>query len=232
MRRADEVDSWAGVDPAHTGRGISTELLRRVERAARACGANKLKAGILVENERGRALLESLGFGEVRRFYRMQIELDGEPPPPEPAAGITIAPFRAEDARAFHAAMNEAFSDDWGFVAMPFDEWKRHRLEAPDTDTSLWFVARDGDEIAGTIRCDAHRFGGGFVGALAVRKAWRHRGIGMALLRHAFGEFHRRGATHVSLGVDAENATGATRLYERAGMRVVSEDVLFEKMLR
>jgi ribosomal protein S18 acetylase RimI-like enzyme len=75
------------------------------------------------------------------------------------------------------------------------------------------------------------KFGGGWVGALGVRKPWRGCGIGMALLRRAFAEFHSRGRAHVGLGVDAANATGATRLYERAGMRVMSEDILFEKRL-
>jgi hypothetical protein len=35
----------------------------------------------------------------------------------------------------------------------------------------------------------------------------------------------------VGLGVDAENPTGATRLYESVGMRVLKEDVVFEKEL-
>ena len=64
-----------------------------------------------------------------------------------------------------------------------------------------------------------------------MRKPWRGRGIGRALLLHAFGEFHRRGDVHVGLGVDAENPTGATRLYESVGMRVTKEDVIFEKDL-
>jgi ribosomal protein S18 acetylase RimI-like enzyme len=114
---------------------------------------------------------------------------------------------------------------------MAFEEWQRFRLEADDTDTSLWFMARAGAEVAGVIRCDSQKFGGGFVGALGVRSPWRGRGIGAALLQHAFAEYCRRGLTHVSLGVDAENPTGATRLYERVGMRVVSEDVVFEKEL-
>jgi mycothiol synthase len=231
MQRADDFDTWIGVDPGYAGRGISTELLGRAEREARDRGGARLRAGILVENDAGRTLLEGRGYREVRRFYRMQVDLDDDPPPPDRVEGIEIAVFRPEDAERFHAAMTEAFSEDWGFVAMPFDEWREHRLEAPETDTSLWFVARDDDAIAGTIRCDAQRFGGGFVGALSVRKPWRGRGVGMALLRHAFAEFHRRGAPHVSLGVDAQNESGATRLYERGGMRVVSEDVLFEKAL-
>ena len=134
-------------------------------------------------------------------------------------------------ARAFHSALNEAMADDWGFVAMPFDEWRRLRLEAAETDVSLWFAASDGDEIAGAIRCDGTKFGGGFVGALGVRRPWRRRGVGAALLQRAFLEYFRRGVTRVSLGVDSTNQSGATRLYERVGMHVVSEDVAFEKAL-
>ena len=60
---------------------------------------------------------------------------------------------------------------------------------------------------------------------------WRQRGLGLALLRHAFGEFYRRGQPRVGLGVDAQNPTGATRLYERAGMHIAYEAVAFEKEL-
>jgi GNAT superfamily N-acetyltransferase len=88
-----------------------------------------------------------------------------------------------------------------------------------------------GDEIAGVLRGEPNRFGTGWVGALGVREGWRKRGIGLALLRHAFAEFHRRGETRIALGVDAQNPTGATRLYERAGMRVAYEAIAFEKEL-
>ena len=231
LERGDELNCWIAVRPEHQGRGLSSELLSRAERRARAVGARTLKVGMLAGNERARVLLEGRGFTEVRRFYRMQIDFDGPPPAPAPVDGITIATFRSQDARTFHATINEGFADDWGFIPQSFDEWKSRRLEAPETDTSLWFIAWDGAEAAGAVRCEAAKFGGGFVGALAVRKPWRGRGIGMALLRHAFAELHGRGEPHVSLGVDAYNPSGATRLYERAGMRVVSEDVIFEKAL-
>jgi mycothiol synthase len=231
LARGEEFNAWIGVDPRYSGRGISTELLKRVEQRTRELDGDRLKAGTFVENEAARRLLEGLGFREVRRFFRMQVDFDGEPPEPDDIERIRIATFRPEDARAFHAAINEALADDWGFVEMPFDEWKKFRLEAPETDPSLWFIAWDEDEIAGVIRCDAMKFGGGFVGVLGVRRPWRRRGIGAALLRRAFVEYHRRGVNRVSLGVDSENRSGATKLYERVGMRVVSEDVLFEKVL-
>jgi ribosomal protein S18 acetylase RimI-like enzyme len=54
----------------------------------------------------------------------------------------------------------------------------------------------------------------------------------MALLQHSFAEFWRRGMRTIGLGVDAANPTGATRLYQRAGMQVAAEYVLYEKELR
>lgn len=231
LHRDDETDSWAAVHPDFTARGLSTALLAKVEERARRRGSRKLKVGMFAENRPARALFEQQGFREARRYYHMDIVLDG---PPEPAAvpeGIELTTFRREDARAFHAAVTEAFEEEWGFVALPFDEWERTRLHAPDTDTSLWFVARDQDEIAGVVRCDPSKYSGGWIGMLGVRRPWRQRGVGLALLQHAFVEFHRRGESHVGLGVDADNPTGATRLYEKAGMRVLTEDVVFEKEL-
>jgi mycothiol synthase len=231
LERGGDFDCWTAVHPAYAGRGLSTALIGRAEQRVRGLGGTSLQANMLAENERARLLLEALGFREVRRFYQMQIDFDGSPPAAAPLEGVTIATFRAEDARIFHGALNDAFADEWGFQPLSFDEWKTRRLEAPETDPTLWFVAWVGAEAAGVIRCDSAKFGGGFVGALGVRKSWRGRGVGMALLRHAFAEFHGRGAARVSLGVDAYNPSGATRLYECAGMRVVSEDVVFEKQL-
>ncbi len=67
---------------------------------------------------------------------------------------------------------------------------------------------------------------------LGVRRAYRRRGLGMAQLRHVFAAFYARGIRRVGLGVDAENVTGATRLYGRAGMRVYRAWDLYDKELR
>ena len=74
--------------------------------------------------------------------------------------------------------------------------------------------------------------GRGNVGTLAVRRAWRRRGLGLALLRHAFSEFVRRGVREVGLSVDAESSTGGPRLYSRAGMHITRSYMLYRKELR
>ncbi|MGE5251406.1 MAG: GNAT family N-acetyltransferase, partial [Bacteroidota bacterium] len=98
-------------------------------------------------------------------------------------------------------------------------------------DPSLWHIAWDGDQVAGYSLC-RFRSGIGWVGTLGVRRPWRKRGLGMALLQHSFGEFHRRGMKTVSLGVDAANPTGARRLYQKAGMQIAAQYVIYEKEYR
>jgi mycothiol synthase len=72
------------------------------------------------------------------------------------------------------------------------------------------------------------------VNILGVRRPWRRRGVALALLQHSFREFYSRGRYKVGLGVDAQSLTGATRLYEKAGMRSdpSRQLVLYEKELR
>jgi mycothiol synthase len=230
MKHGEIAETDGFVHPDHTGRGLGTWLRDRAEERTRAVGLSRVHTWCLEQDAVTRALLETRGMTEVRRYYRMVIDVV-DPPEPNVPDGIRIATYRDEDARAFHDALTESFADEWNFVPLTFDEWVKRRVEDPDTDTSLWFIAWDGDEIAGVNRCDPNRFGMGWIGALGVRDRWRKRGIGLALLQHAFAEFHRRGLTKVGLGVDASNPTGATRLYERAGMHVAYAAVSFAKEL-
>src|SRR5919204_1209531 len=221
-----ELDGF--VHPAHQGRGLGAWLVARAEERVQELELQKLNTWALAADQSARRLFETFGLRELRRFYRMAIDFDGPPPGPQWPDGVRVETFEPEDARAFHAALGEAFEDEWHFVSMPFEEWHELRLvKDPDFDPTLWFIVRDGDEIAAVLRGEPDRSGAGFVGAIGVRKPWRKRGIALALLRHAFGEWYRRGKCRVTLGVDAENPTGATRLYERAGMHVAYEAVMY-----
>jgi ribosomal protein S18 acetylase RimI-like enzyme len=94
----------------------------------------------------------------------------------------------------------------------------------------LTFMAFDGNEMAGAV---VNRYRDiAWVWQLAVRPAWRKRGLGLALLLQSFTEFYQRGNRMVGLGVDSQSLTGATRLYEKAGMRVTRRYDTYEKVLR
>jgi mycothiol synthase len=223
----DDLGVGAGiVHPRAKGRGLGAQLVERSE-AALAGRVRRVQQFTLGLDAAARELMVSRGYRDVRHFYGMAIELDA--PPEVPA--VSVEPFREEDARAFRAAIDDAFRDHWEHHPRPFEDWWPRVIANPAYDPSLWFVVRDGDEIAAVIRNEANRNGGGYVGILGVRRPWRGRGYGRALLLHTFREFWQRGTRRVTLGVDAENPTGATKLYESVGMTVEEEDVVYEKAL-
>jgi mycothiol synthase len=217
------------VHPRAKGQGLGSELIDRSDGALRTREIEKIHQFAIGSDEAARSLLESRGYHDARHFFEMAIELSERPHAPD----IPIETFTGEedDARAFHDALDEAFQDHWEHQGQGFDEWwERHRA-SPTYDPTLWFLIRDGDEIAATARNEGNRNGGGYVGALGVRRPYRGKGYAKALLVHTFREFWDRGMPRVTLGVDAESPTGATHLYERVGMHVESENVVFEKLL-
>jgi GNAT superfamily N-acetyltransferase len=224
-----DVDGF--VHPTMSGRGLGSWLLRQGEKRVRELGFSKVLTWCLAPDTAARSLFERCGYREVRRFYRMLVEHEGEPPPPKWPDGFHVSSFAPGDGPVFHATLNEAFAEEWNFVSKPFEQWAENRINVPEFDPALWFIVREGADIAAALRGEPERGGAGWVGALGVRPQWRKRGLGLALLHHAFGEFYRRGQPRVGLGVDAQNPTGATRLYERAGMNVAYEAVAFEKEL-
>jgi mycothiol synthase len=215
---------------AEKGRGIGTEIVERGEAFARAEAVKKIFAAAAEPDAAARALFESHGYRETRRFYEMAIELTEPPAPPVLPAGLVVDELRDGEYRAFYEALNEAFAEHWEWHPDPFEEWlERRRGQHRDEDGPIWFVVRDGDELAAVTRNDLSVAGGGYVGAIGVRPAWRGQGLAKALLQRTFAEFWRRGTTRVSLDVDAQNETGAVRLYERVGMKVDACGVAFEK---
>jgi mycothiol synthase len=213
------------------GRGLGGRVVDLGESRAAAVGAARVHTFALAPDRAAAELFLDRGYHEVRRFYDMAMELTGQLPEPVLPDGLTLEAFDPAGARAFADALNEAFEDHWEHHPTAFEEWWEMRSKAPDFDPTIWFLIRDGDEIAATIRNEPERNGGGYVGAIGVRRPWRGRGLAKALLLHSFREFQRRGKTRVTLGVDAQSPTGATKLYDRIGMHIEMEAIVFEKAL-
>lgn len=227
------------VHPEFRGRGIGSSLLEKVEERAQtemelAAPDVQVVVQSLINNkdEAGHSLLRNNGYSPVRYYWRMEIKLQEAPAPVTFPAGIELRPFvKEEHAIAVWQADNEAFRDHWGSHDRVYEEWSHGKFGNPNFDPTLWMIAWDGDEVAGFSQ-NRFRKGIGWIGTIAVRRPWRGKGLGIALLRHTFGEFHKRGTTTIGLGVDSANLTGATRLYQRAGMTVAGEFAMYEKELR
>jgi mycothiol synthase len=125
------------------------------------------------------------------------------------------------DLPAVHEVVEAAFADHWGHHPEPFERWARERTGSPSYDPTLWLLAAEAGRPVGALTASVSG-GRGWVDQLGVLATARGRGIAAALLRRSFATFAGRGLRQVLLNVDAENPTGATRLYERVGMRVVN----------
>jgi mycothiol synthase len=240
---------WGRVHPDYKGLGFGSNLLAWAEERARQAVTRAPEGTRVVFqthartlDEDAKELFETFGYELIRQSWRMVIELNGHPPPAEWPAGITVRKMEVgqEEIPILHA-VRDAFKDHWGHVENPYEDdlerWMHWINNDVDFDPTLWFLAMDGDEIAGMSLCrpkisDDPEMG--WVDTLGVRRPWRKRGIGLALLHHSFGEFYRRGTMKVGLGVDAQSLTGATRLYQKAGMHSIDKHQhdLYEKELR
>jgi mycothiol synthase len=227
------VESFGSVAPAHRDRGIGSLLLDRIEARAAELGAGspstRVRHGIDAGDRAAEAMLEARGLRPVRHFWHMQRDLDGPVEPGAAPEGVEIAVVEpARDLEIVHAILDEAFAEDWSYHPAPFEGWAGGYTSSPGFDPSLWLLARVEGVPEGALTA-AILGDRGWVNELGVRKRTRGRGVAGALLRRSFSTFAERGVPQVNLNVDAENPTGATALYERAGMRVVKRWDLWER---
>lgn len=241
------LTGWACVHPDCMGRGIGTFLADWVEKRARR-NIRKAPADAQVVltqscNSTCQPVIDFLtrrGYQHAHSGYRMRIDFGGPPAEPAVPEGIVIRPIQDEaEERLALFAKYEAFLDHRGAIEEPFEDyyrrWKDIIRNTTYNDPSLWYVAWDGNQPAGmtlnyaTTEDDPEM---GWVHTIGVRRPWRKRGLGLALLQTAFRALYTRGKTRAGLGVDADSLTGATRLYERAGMYVERKFLGYELELR
>jgi mycothiol synthase len=242
-----DVWVWGRVHPDYEGQGIGTALMDWAEQRARQALTRVpedirvvMRSGTYSDYAPGHELIRDRGMKPIRHFYTMAIEMTEQPPQPRWPAGITIRPMNGlEEARDVVWAVDDAFRDHWGYVEQPFEkeyeQWLHFMKHEEHFDPDLWYLAMDGDEIAAVSLCmpqSREDEDMGWVRVLGVRRPWRRKGLGLALLHYSFGEFYHKGKASVGLGVDASSLTGATRLYERAGMRPIRQFDTYELELR
>jgi mycothiol synthase len=219
------------VHPDFRGRGIGRLLVRELESRAREIEpAGIVETGVSLRDSAGQMLLRSEGYRAARRFMRMIVELTEPPVLPE-IPGVEVRNLASGEERAFHTVFERSFSGAWGHVECTFEDWWLRMNELGSGDPAMLFVADRSGELVGEASCVPERFGGGWVGTLGVLPESRGQGIGKALLQRAFASFWERGERRVALALDAENDTGAARLYESVGMRIAFGAIIYEKPL-
>ena len=231
-------DLFIYLSPNHQNLELSNHLLEFLNNSARTkkTGAAPMelwgRAGF-----RNQVLIDmfmSNGFTSDISFLVMAIEMVKAPHIPQWPEGIQVRPFvKGRDEQATYQADEEAAKDKGYHAPLSFEAWaSRMGMDKESFDSSIWFLACEKKEIAGAaLNVLKQNTQTGWVDHLSVRREWRNKGIGRALLLHTFVEFFKRGIHTVKLSVDSKSLTHAPRLYESVGMRTVQKYHVYKKVI-
>lgn len=182
-------------------------------------------------------LLETAGYRPIRYFMEMiRPSLDNIPNAPLPAS-LEARPGTQAEWRQIWEACREAFQDHWGesgWSEESFQAWTQH----PNFDPTLFQIGWDGAEVAGGVcnfidKANNEALGQlrGFTEDIFVRRPWRRQGLAKALIARSLHMLKEMGMTEAALTVDADNPTGAVKLYTSMGFQHDKMSVSYHKPL-
>ena len=224
--------------PDHRSIALEVALLAKAE--ARACeiaseeGADSVKlfAQATSTHPAAHQALSQSGYVVSSTYEQMERVLNEPPKTPDVITDIEIRPLAAgQDTEAIYRADEEAFLDERGHTPRTFERWnQRLNLRDETSDPPVWVIAWDADEVAGAALGEVIK-GTGWIHHLGVRRPWRQRGLGAALMLSALDAFYQQRVRSVRLNVDAESLTNAHQLYRRLGFRVIGAYSNYEKIV-
>ncbi|HEV2707867.1 MAG TPA: GNAT family N-acetyltransferase [Pyrinomonadaceae bacterium] len=233
--------------PSWRRKGIGRVMLHWIENRLREIGAQhsqgqpQLFQTFVTQHQTGQsAMLEREGYRAVRYAFQMlRPTLDDIPDFPLPA-GIEVRQVLPEHYRSIWEADMEAIRDNWGTGPQMEEMYEAWLDNETIFQPHLWEVAWDiaTNQVAGQVRAfinqaenEKYNRRRGYTEFISVGRHWRKQGIARALIVRSLRRQKEEGMTESALGVDSENGSGATRVYEACGFRVVKRDTFYRKPL-
>jgi GNAT superfamily N-acetyltransferase len=221
--------AYCTVHPEAEGRGLGTALLHWSQEVARTQGGSIVGGTVPNENAPARALFLANGYEPAWDSWILEIAHEEEPGEPHLPSGYRIRLIADGEAEAVHRVIEDAFSEWKSRPPTTFEDWRSWALERTGFEPWMVPVVVRGDEIVGAAYLIHYPDDLGWVQQIAVRSDHRGRGLGRALLQHAFREFYLRGQPTTGLSTDSR--TGALTLYEHVGMSVTHSYTHYAKAL-
>ena len=231
---------WGLLLPEYWGRGIADLMLRYAEDKCRAIAQTMptdVKKQFRIWKKKKAVdyirFMQANGYQIERYFNSMERPIDlplvEHPLPP----GVEIRPVEPEHYRKIWDAAWEAFKDHWGYTP-PTEEMYQVSITDRYFQPHLWKVAWEGDQVCGVV----HNFYDeeenrmynrkrGYTEDISVGRQWRGQGVAKALIADSIRMFREMGMDHTWLSVDSQNTSGAHRLYESLGYRIVEEEASY-----
>jgi ribosomal protein S18 acetylase RimI-like enzyme len=232
------------VDPELFGKGIVKAMFNWTENRSREIAkghpdteSKEFQTWSLSNEDHWIGILESFGYSKVRYGYLMTRPLTGELPVFSLPEGLEVRPVSPDQYRTIWEADVEASKDMWEPVEIK-EEYYQHWLKRSEFQPEKWQVAWEGDRVAGAVMpfineeenkaFDRLR---GYTEEIHVGRNWRGKGLAKALIARSFHLLRDLGMEEACLGVDAENPTGALKLYTAMGFETDKTFFTFRKAL-
>jgi mycothiol synthase len=242
-RIVHRIEIW--IHPDARRRGHGRRLLDWAEARARATVAEGsggpaelphfLGGGVDRDKPEQVRFAEKAGYEPVRYGFVMRRRLAEPIPAVALPPGLEVRPVTPDQHRAIWDA--DAFMDHHEAGVRDETDFTQF-FGHPDVDTTMWQVAWDGSEVAGSVVNGIYPHENaqlgldiGWLDHVSVRRPWRRRGLASALIARSLAVLRDRGMALAALGVDAENPTGALGVYERLGFTQHQTWVTYRKPL-
>ncbi len=217
------------VHPTWRGRGIGRAVLAWMEgrgrqKLAEIEGDLPGRLAVMVDEAARdqRRLYAAAGFSPIRWYTTMRRDLATPLPEARVPDGLRVVGWEEARSEAVRLAHNETFGDHWGSEPLTSEAWEHH--DAHFAPAWSFVAVTDAGEVAGYVVSGRYPqdwpvlgYSCGFTDVLGVRRPWRGRGLGTALLVAAMTAYRADGMDNANLRVDTANPTGAVGLYERLG---------------
>ena len=235
---------WIEAHPDHVH--LEPFLLAWAEAVARprlaassAPAGSNLRQHVEEHRLRRRRVLEASGYRHARTFLLMRRPVgESSPPVPRLPAGLEVVPWSDRFEEAARLAANEAFALHWGALAAPPEMWHQRVSNSPDFRPDLSRLAVKGGEVVSLCltSVDAEQNAREGVAEMWLERigtipSYQRHGLASALVGEVLRAGAAAGFTRAALGVDDENPTRASALYERLGFTATRRTLAYVKEL-
>jgi ribosomal protein S18 acetylase RimI-like enzyme len=174
------------------------------------------------------------GFGPVRTIAHMLLPAWAPTPAARAVAGLQIRSIRPGEDERVLGALNRNWAGTWNFVSIPFEMLEQDL----DGQREGMLLGVDGaDRIIATCHAvfepsEQNPDGNprAWISNLTVDPEQRQRGIARVMLAAGIAHLRARGATSITLGVDAHDPA-PFRLYRSVGFEISTSQEVWDKEL-
>jgi mycothiol synthase len=237
------VHAEGTVHPEWRRRGLGTAIVAWQGRRAaelhsqRQPGApGEINTHVFATNLGAERLFTGSGYEPGRYFFQMRRTLDSPVEPVAIGAGLRVVAYDPSYDEALRLTHNEVFADHWGSTPRDPESWKARFTGSRAFRPDVSFLILDGDQIvaySNSYEYEADTEVTGvrdiWIGQLGTRRTHRGRGLARLALTRTMTEAARTGYERASLGVDAENPTGALGLYKSLGFTTSSKVITYRR---